>query len=234
MGETPEPMTGRELQAIVRAERDGVPFFVYRDSGGQQRIVRFDSERNELTVGRNAAADLRFGWDEEVSGLHAQLEHLAGELTLVDDGLSLNGSYVNGERVHGRRRLHDGDSVRFGRSVVLVRKPTDADRRLTSAAQRWLAAPELTAQQRNVLIALCRPLKESEAIATPATNRQIADELYLSVSAVKVHLRALFDKFQVADLPQNTKRVALAGRALQSGLLTDRELARTPAPPEGR
>jgi len=83
MGETPEPMTGRELQAIVRAERDGVPFFVYRDSGGQQRIVRFELERNELTVGRNAAADLRFGWDEEVSGLHAQLEHLAGELHLT-------------------------------------------------------------------------------------------------------------------------------------------------------
>ena len=32
--------------------------------------------------------------------------------TVVDDGLSRNGTYVNGERIHGRRRLVDGDTPR--------------------------------------------------------------------------------------------------------------------------
>ena len=41
---------------------------------------------------------------------------------------------------------------------------------------------------------------------------------------MKTHMRALFEKFGVEDLPQNQKRVALVERALQSGLITDRDL----------
>ena len=32
----------------------------------------------------------------------------------MDDGLSRNGTFVNGERLSGRRRLTDGDTLRFG------------------------------------------------------------------------------------------------------------------------
>jgi DNA-binding NarL/FixJ family response regulator len=78
--------------------------------------------------------------------------------------------------------------------------------------------------QKRVLVALCRPFKDGAAFATPATNQSIADELVLSVEAVKTHLRALFEKFGVSDLPQNQKRVALVERALQSGLVNERDL----------
>jgi pSer/pThr/pTyr-binding forkhead associated (FHA) protein len=221
-GDGPHPGTARELQAIIYAEREGVPFLVYRDAGETLRIAPLPTA---LTVGRNPAANLSIPWDDEVSALHAQLEHLAGELTLIDDGLSRNGSYVNDERIHGRRRLHNGDRLRFGRTVVLVRKPTQANRRATIVAQEHTAAVDLSEQQRKVLIALCRPLNEGNPFAAPATNRQIADEMHLSVAAVKLHLRALFEKFKVKDLPQNQKRLALAGRARDSGLITDREPA---------
>ena len=40
---------------------------------------------------------------------------------------------------------------------------------------------------------------------------------------MKTHLRALFEKFGV-ELPQNQKRVALVERALQTGLITERDL----------
>ena len=53
----------------------------------------------------------------------------------------------------------------------------------------------LSEAQRRVLVALCRPFKESSGYATPATNQQIAAELFLTVDAVKTHLRALFAKF---------------------------------------
>jgi hypothetical protein len=115
--EGPGPSTARELQAVLHAAREGAPFLVYRDPAGAQRIVRFGSERSELTLGRNPTADLSIGWDDQVSALHAVIDRLAGELTLRDDGLSRNGSYLNGERVHGIRRLRDGDSARENRPI---------------------------------------------------------------------------------------------------------------------
>ena len=43
----------------------------------------------------------------------------------------------------------------------------------------------------------------------PATNEAIAGEVFLSVDAVKWHLRLLFRKFEIEDLPQNQKRARL-------------------------
>jgi pSer/pThr/pTyr-binding forkhead associated (FHA) protein len=219
--EGPGPVSARELQAVLSAQRAGIPFFVYRDAGGQQQIVRFSPERAELTVGRNLEADLSIDWDDQVSALHTVIEWLAGELTLRDDGLSRNGSYVNGERVHGRRRLRDGDLLRLGQTAVLVRSPADAARSATAGAAQQLQAADLTEQQRKVLSVLCGPLRDENALAALPTNREIADALHLSVAAVKLHLRALFEKFGIADLPQNRKRLALALAALQTGLLED-------------
>lgn len=218
----PRPITATELQMIIEAERRDTSFLVYRDGEAQLRVV---APSDEFTVGRNREAALCIHWDEQVSGLHAQLEQLGGELTLVDDGLSRNGSYVNDERVRGRRRLRDGDKLQFGRTVVLVRRPTGREQRATELAIQSVAAVDLSARQREVLEALCRPLTDGHSFAAPATNRQIADELFLSIPAVKLHLRALFDKFGVSDLPQNEKRLALVGRARVSGVISDREPA---------
>jgi FixJ family two-component response regulator len=82
----------------------------------------------------------------------------------------------------------------------------------------------LSPTQRLVLEALCRPYKARTPYATPATNQQIADELYLSVEAVKTHLRTLFHKFHVEDLPQNQKRAKLVELAFRSGLVSERTL----------
>lgn len=220
---SPEPSTAVELQAVLHATREGAPFLVYRDLSAEQRIVCFGPERTELTVGRSPTADLSLGWDDQVSALHAVIERLAGELTLRDDGLSRNGSYLNGERVHGVRRLRDGDLLRVGQTIVLVRNPADADRRATAARSQPLAPPGLSEQQRKVLTLLCRPLQAGTLPMLP-TNQEIAGELNLSVAAVKLHLRALFDKFGIADLPQNKKRLALAERARQSGVVSRTDL----------
>jgi FHA domain len=215
------PTTARELQAIIHAEREATPFLVYRLDQGEQRIFPIGPDRGELTVGRSAEADVSLAWDDEVSAVHAVLEQLVGELALVDDGLSRNGSYVNGERVRGRRRLRDGDLLRFGQTVIHFHSPTDADRRETFSRPQASIMAELSTQQRKVLVALCRPLRAGNAFVAPATNQDIANELYLSVDAVKAHLRVLFDKFAIGDLPHNKKRLALAASALQSGLLVE-------------
>ena len=80
----------------------------------------------------------------------------------------------------------------------------------------------LTPTQRRILVSLCRPVRDS-AFATPSTNREIAEEVFLSVDAVKAHLRVLFERFGLQDLPQNQKRARLAAVALLQGIVTARD-----------
>lgn len=220
----PRATSAPELKAQIEAERAGRPFFVYRDGDGEQRILPVAEGTSELWVGRSGSADIRLPFDAEVSGLHAQIEVVGTQCTLVDDGLSRNGSFVNGERISGRRRLRDGDTLRFGKTGVLYRAPDESGADETVLSGDALTAAGVSPAQKRVLVALCRPFKGGAAFATPATNGEIAVELHLSVDAVKTHLRALFEKFGVEELPQNQKRVALVERALQSGLVTERDL----------
>jgi len=220
----PRQTSAAELKAQIEAERRGRPFLVLRDGEGEQRIVVVEEGAAELWVGRGEAAGLRIDWDEEVSALHAQIEVVGGECTLLDDGLSRNGSFVGEERVHGRRRLRDGDTLRFGRTRVLFRRPGESAPEATVVAAEMPTAAVVSPGQRRVLIALCRPFKDGSNFSTPPTNQAIAEELHLSVDAVKTHMRALFERLGVEDLPQNQKRVALVERALQSGVVAPRDL----------
>jgi hypothetical protein len=212
-----------ELQDQLRAARDGSPFLLYRDGDRQQRIISLDGRRM-VTVGRDESADVALSWDNQVSRLHAELECVAGQWTVIDDGLSSNGSFVNGERVSGRRRLVDGDALRFGRTPVTYRAPARGFSSMTAVGDQIPTAASLSPAQRRVLVALCRPYKGSPPFATPATNHEIATELVLSVDAIKTHLRVLFQKFGVEHLPQNQKRARLVERALLSGVVSEREL----------
>jgi hypothetical protein len=75
----------------------------------------------------------------------------------------------------------------------------------------------LTDTQLGILAALCRPIAAGNGYATPATNQEIADEVFLSVDAVKGHLRALYRKFGIEDLPHNQKRARLVELAIEGG-----------------
>jgi len=207
-----------EVKARLDAERRGEPFLLYRDGGGAQVIVALSAP---VTVGRRPERDVALSWDTEVSRLHAQLEPVGPDWTVVDDGLSRNGTFVNGERVNGRRRLRDGDRLVFGETPVVFRAPADASDS-TAAIAMGSGSVALTETQRRVLIALCRPLKDS-AYGAPATNRDIAAEVHLSVDAVKAHLRVIFERFGLDGLPQNSKRARLAAVALVNGVIKQHE-----------
>lgn len=211
--------TPAELKARLEAERRGTPFLLYFDGAGHQVLHELGEP---ITVGRGADCDVALGWDREVSRLHAQLEHVGAHWVLVDDGLSRNGSYVGGERVVGRRVLKDGDRLVFGETPVIYRAPATAGASSTVGVTTSPAAVNLTPTQRRILVALCRPVRDS-AFATPLTNKEIADEVALSVDAVKAHLRTLFDRFGLEDLPQNQKRARLAAIALLQGIVTQRD-----------
>jgi len=210
-----------ELKARIEAERTGVPFLFYRDEAGGQAICELTEA--ELTVGRRADNDLALHWDGEVSRLHAELQRLKGDWTITDDGLSRNGTFLNGQRIRGRHRLRDGDRLCFGETVVVFRAPAESESQSTLVVAGASGEVHLSETQRKVLAALCRPLSES-AFATPATNRTIAEQLFLSVDAVKAHLRLLFERFELEELPQNQKRASLAATVLLHGIVDPRDL----------
>lgn len=213
-----------ELKARIEAERAGEPFLLYRDGSDEQQLFIFEPGLMHASVGRRHSADLPLDWDDEVSRIHAQFERVEEDWTVVDDGLSRNGTFVNGERLSGRRRLADGDSVRFGTTTMTFRSPQVDQQQGTAVASDMPTAVDLSTTQRRVLVELCRPYRDGGAFASPATNQQIADQLFLSVDAVKTHLRVLFAKFGIEKLPQNQKRIRLVERAFYSGLISERDL----------
>jgi pSer/pThr/pTyr-binding forkhead associated (FHA) protein len=219
----PSLQSPAELQAYLRVERTGVPFVVFRDADDHQQIVGLPDLPPEVAVGRGPDHGIRLGWDPEVSRVHALLLRVGGAWTVVDDGLSRNGTFVNGTRVLGRHRLCDRDVVRCGSVSMQFREPAGPDADETIPAAQEASARLMSPAQRRVLVALCRPLAQAPH-GLPATNKQIACELSLSVDAIKTHLRNLAELLEVEDLPQNQKRAQLAWKALSNGLVSAREL----------
>jgi pSer/pThr/pTyr-binding forkhead associated (FHA) protein len=210
-----------ELKERLAVERRGVPFVLYHDDGAQ-RIVELAREPQRLTIGRHPQCAISVQGDEEVSRVHAELELIHDEWTIVDDGLSRNGSFVNGKRIHGRLRLRSGDIIQVGHTLLRFCQPEPGKGKPT-VAQIERVTPEISNAQRRVLVALCRPLAEG-LLAVPASNREIAEELVVSVETVRTHLRALFEIFRIDDLPQNRKRAELARQALHIAAVSEHEL----------
>jgi pSer/pThr/pTyr-binding forkhead associated (FHA) protein len=221
---SPHAASAVELKAQIEAEREGQPFLIYRDDDGRHELLVLEPDTDRITLGRRSSADLTLFWDDEVSRLHAEIVRKGEDWTLEDNGLSLNGTFVNGEPVRAHRRLHDGDALRLGSTVIVFRNPGDRESRVTTPSAELRKVVELTDSQRRVLVALCRPFKDSAAFVTPPPNEQIAGELFLSVDAVKKHMRSLFEKFEVQHLPQNEKRARLVERAFAGGFISERNL----------
>ena len=210
------PASTQEVVDRLRAERAGSPFLLFRDGDRHQRIVELGPEPALVHVGRGPACEIALTWDGEVSRVHAVLERAGGHWTLVDDGLSRNGSFVNGRRVLGRRRLADGDEIAVGHTLLVFSSGPEATLKSTQTMTEH-ARPQLTEAQQRVLLALCHPVL-SDPFGGPASNKEIADALFVSVETVKSHLRVMFDRFDIgADVPQNRKRAELARRAIERG-----------------
>ena len=218
----------REVMARLAAERAGSPFVLYRDEDGGQRLVDLESAPLRLTIGRHPASDVPLPWDGQASRLHAELERIADAWTISDDGRSRNGTFLNGERLRGRQRLADGDVIRVGATLLTFRQPESGEA-WPSTMPGGLTAPELSPAQRRVLVALCRPIAHATSFASPASNRQIAEELFISGVTVKTHLRALFDAMSIGPAPQNEKRAALARAAIERGIVTPHDFECRPS-----
>jgi len=178
---------------------------------GGRELRSFDSER--VTVGTDPANELIIE-GTGVSRVHAVLERF-GNVWCVRDLGSRNGTRVNGERILGDHALNAGDEILLGRFRMVFRGPS----RSTKATQAIAEPPALTPRERDVLIALCRPLLGGSAFTEPASIRSIAEALVVSEAAVKQHLTRLYAKFGVNE-GEERRRVRLANAALSLGAVS--------------
>ena len=208
-----------EHEARLAAERLGLPFLLYRDGEGRQRIFPLDRGRRSVTIGRRDEADISLPWDPECSRLHAELELRAGEWTISDDGLSQNGTWVNELRLIGRRRLSDGDDVRVGRTHVIYADPVGIGIGPTLVPGELSATPRFSDQQQRILRGLCRPLMGDGEGLLPATDDEVARATDIPVGTVTTELDHLTRSLGLHELPRTQWRPELALLALRSGLV---------------
>lgn len=204
-----------DLKARIEAERTGQAFLYWKDADARQQILLIDPDAERVTIGRRDDQDVVLHWDKQVSRAHALLEKRGGDWTLIDE-LSQNGSYVNGDRVTKRYRLEHKDVMCFGSTRVAFHDRTSAEQIDSTARTAEEAWAPMTARDRDVLRALCRPLVDDSS-AMPASNEEIADKVALSVDSVKARLRAQYERYGLADLRQGEKRTRLARLLLSNG-----------------
>lgn len=96
--------SARELGRLIVVESDTL------EEGDE-----FSIDSTALSVGRSADNDLALDGDEYASGRHARFEPRRDGVYIEDAG-STNGTFVNGIRLSGSRRLAPGDVVRIGQT----------------------------------------------------------------------------------------------------------------------
>jgi pSer/pThr/pTyr-binding forkhead associated (FHA) protein len=105
-------------------------YLAYR--GSDDHVTAYTLRREWTRIGRSLAADIRFD-DPTVSRRHALIVRQPDGLRVVDDR-SLNGVFVNGERVEWST-LADGDEIVIGRHHLhFCDIPVVSGLRLTSEA----------------------------------------------------------------------------------------------------
>lgn len=108
----------------TRESRDQAAAQIRAISSHRAVLILFDGAEHEIydisghsvRIGRSVTADIELD-DPMISRKHAVIEH-DGDTARVLDDRSLNGVFVNGERISEQRALADGDEVQLGGFVL--------------------------------------------------------------------------------------------------------------------
>ncbi len=215
--------TPGELIELNAIERTGVAFLSWRDADGTLRLRPLGDARERLSIGRSPASTILIDWDPTVSWVHAELDCRAGEWYVSDDHVSTNGTYVNGDRIPGRKRLAGEDRVRVGANLIAFHAPsTHTPASKTRVAAVVVQRGDLDQLDLEVLIAACRPCV-ADRRADPATVEEIADRVNLGKNAVRRRLGSLYVRYEIAHLRDGAKKRRLVDLALDSGLISRRD-----------
>src|SRR5215207_9188200 len=127
------------------------------DEAGRQEALT-----GPIEIGRDASTTLSLE-DEQMSRRHARVS-AQGDVAIVEDLGSTNGTFVNEQPIEGPRALRAGDRIRVGLTVIELRTAQDVQRQ-PSAVQ---PVPQLTRLSREVL----EPVPERELVQEPSAVQE--------------------------------------------------------------
>ena len=226
----PEP-AARERPAWVQEARDGltVPgkYLAYEESGRQ---VVVPVAREWTRIGRSLAADVRFD-DATVSRRHALVVSQADGVRVLDDR-SLNGVYVNGERVEWSP-LTDGDEITVGRHSLFFLDTATVGAAAQPASRRSPSSPRgRPLSCRAAMAETIAVLSLKGGTGKTTTVRTLADvfrRLGLDVLAIDLDPQGnLSDYFDVPPDASPTVADVLAGEAKAKAAAHDGVVPATP------
>ena len=116
-----EEMSTSDVAAVENLPDGSAMLLVQR---GPDAGARFLLDDEKVTVGRHPDSDI-FLDDISVSRRHATFSRAAGGYTVTDLG-SLNGTYVNRDRIDGAIALSGGDEVQVGKYRLIYFSGTTA------------------------------------------------------------------------------------------------------------
>ncbi len=128
------------------------------DAGRQVQVT------GTTDIGRDASSAIALD-DDQASRHHARVA-AQGDVAVVEDLGSTNGTYVNGQPLEGPRAVRPGDSIRVGLTVLELRTAQDVERKPSAV----LPVPQVTRLSQGVL----EPVPEKELEPEPAAVAAIA------------------------------------------------------------
>jgi DNA-binding CsgD family transcriptional regulator len=179
------------------------------DRQRQVRELRLGGRAAPVQIGRSPRCDVCLD-DASVSRHHVLLSPVGA--TWYAENVSAHGTLVDTAPLLGRHALRHGDRLRMG-NVVVTYKDEDEEA-LTVTAPLTVHVP-LTAKEREVLVALCRPVLERTG--PPPSNEELARSLVLSVDGVRSHLRSIYAKLALVEGTATQRRAALVALAIEQG-----------------
>ena len=90
------------------------------ESGGKSRMVEIP-ENSVLSLGRMESSDIVLN-DMAVSRRHATIFSNGGEC-FIEDNASTAGTWINGEKILGRRKISNSDKIKIGSFEITVSMP---------------------------------------------------------------------------------------------------------------
>jgi pSer/pThr/pTyr-binding forkhead associated (FHA) protein len=187
---------------------DGIPLLVTPGGAVTTTVVSGRHDRPVVRIGRATDNDVVVD-DPHVSRYHAELRREDGEWRLCDLNTA-NGTKLDGRRVNVEP-LREDVHVEIGEHVLRVApKGERIDVRVVAHGRTMqlpagiLGSRETTAEGRHG-IATPRERQLLALVAGGATDQQIADELYISISTVRSHLDRIQEKTGLRRRPDLTR-----------------------------